>query len=927
MLSADDLLRTRGVPELRQLVESLEANALGKKSELQQMVGSKYHDFIQSADSIKSMREYTGGMEDKLGAFFLMSQDLVQKTQDLLKHAAEAKDNATTSSMSSKNKTTKTLTEDKNTVTVEVDQSKDEDISWLSTAPDSTGIWSHLESCNLHKAAVHTYLAANEAHTLHPHKNDSQEWRELHARVESAAFLLPTVLQVSLSLGVWLFLCTGGILFHVKWCLRQLWYSSIISYNITSTTHNHHTDINSQTYIFFRVQDCRLFLLLDPAQTSCVERAQALAALGLLGVSASMSPTSSSTAGIRGVAGVAGHNQSKEEWKDVREEAPKTTTDTDATVLAESINSDSNSNSDSNDNGANNMFSHKAQVALKARHEWNLVRQIAGTKTKAQSKQDEKQEEEYEQKLLKAAQQEDSRLRLKLLQQYLASVEAQMGSLATSADGTLTDRLVLLTRALQAALLDIQTIFFQPLKLGKSSSGTSRERECHGLLGLCLAQLREDMRSGHFYALQRLGLATKSTSTSVDQIGQIVSTNANNNESNESNESVSTEQGQRGRRMRAYVVSSRTTSQSQGGSSGSQAASDDTYGDEDRDRELRACVDAWLGRAINGISGMTMRTLSSLGSALQTAHLQDRVWRACVSVGETGIDKNSAIDGLNASGNANTNTDNSKSSMSEEKQTDKHDNDKQGELPLARLNRRGACSYTQQDWEITSRELLSHSFHLSSSTDSGVDEAEKDINDNGNNSLSKYSTLLWSAALRAPFMRHVESLLQQACESVLEATRHMLLSALQAEGVRLDVRRMEASAISTNTQNVNMKSSNCSSSSSPLTYLRAEAIRRTMEVSFRDMVRDVSSSSGSGLAGVGEGNDPASSVALRRALNVQCARLAGQLAILLRGSSDALWALAEREIKVCAYIFNHYIYYSTYNLSPIFSIFCIFSSP
>jgi len=41
----------------------------------------------------------------------------------------------------------------------------------------------------------------------------------------------------------WLLLYTVGILFPIDWCIRQLCFSSIISYNITSITHNHHTNI------------------------------------------------------------------------------------------------------------------------------------------------------------------------------------------------------------------------------------------------------------------------------------------------------------------------------------------------------------------------------------------------------------------------------------------------------------------------------------------------------------------------------------------------------------------------------------------------------------------------------------------------------------------------------------------------------------
>lgn len=44
---ADDLLRTRHIPELREVVQSLQRDSEAKKTELQHMVGSKYLDFLQ----------------------------------------------------------------------------------------------------------------------------------------------------------------------------------------------------------------------------------------------------------------------------------------------------------------------------------------------------------------------------------------------------------------------------------------------------------------------------------------------------------------------------------------------------------------------------------------------------------------------------------------------------------------------------------------------------------------------------------------------------------------------------------------------------------------------------------------------------------------------------------------------------------------
>ena len=43
---------------------------------------------------------------------------------------------------------------------------------------------------------------------------------------------------LSIYLPVYLYLCAVGILFHVEWCIRQLWCSSTIFHNIPSITHD-----------------------------------------------------------------------------------------------------------------------------------------------------------------------------------------------------------------------------------------------------------------------------------------------------------------------------------------------------------------------------------------------------------------------------------------------------------------------------------------------------------------------------------------------------------------------------------------------------------------------------------------------------------------------------------------------------------------
>jgi CHASE3 domain sensor protein len=81
---ADDLLKSRTIPELRDLISTLEKDANGKKTELQQMVGSKYHDFIQSADKIAEMKTKSDLIERQIVNFWECNQDLILKAQDLL---------------------------------------------------------------------------------------------------------------------------------------------------------------------------------------------------------------------------------------------------------------------------------------------------------------------------------------------------------------------------------------------------------------------------------------------------------------------------------------------------------------------------------------------------------------------------------------------------------------------------------------------------------------------------------------------------------------------------------------------------------------------------------------------------------------------------------------------------------------------------
>lgn len=84
---ADDLLRTRTIPELRDLVNSLEKDSSAKRTELQLMVGSKYHDFIQSADKIASMKEKSTMLEQQIDSFWKATDKLVSQAKTVLDYS------------------------------------------------------------------------------------------------------------------------------------------------------------------------------------------------------------------------------------------------------------------------------------------------------------------------------------------------------------------------------------------------------------------------------------------------------------------------------------------------------------------------------------------------------------------------------------------------------------------------------------------------------------------------------------------------------------------------------------------------------------------------------------------------------------------------------------------------------------------------
>lgn len=71
LATAEELLRQKTVPELRQLILTIDKDASLKTSELQQMVGSKYQDFIRSADTIAEMNNVSVKISNQMDNFWI----------------------------------------------------------------------------------------------------------------------------------------------------------------------------------------------------------------------------------------------------------------------------------------------------------------------------------------------------------------------------------------------------------------------------------------------------------------------------------------------------------------------------------------------------------------------------------------------------------------------------------------------------------------------------------------------------------------------------------------------------------------------------------------------------------------------------------------------------------------------------------------
>lgn len=87
---ADDLLKNKPIADLRVLIKQLNKDAEDKKTELRSMVGSQYHQFIQSADKITEMHDQSKILLTSLDQFWERNQDFVSQMQTFL-HKDEQK--------------------------------------------------------------------------------------------------------------------------------------------------------------------------------------------------------------------------------------------------------------------------------------------------------------------------------------------------------------------------------------------------------------------------------------------------------------------------------------------------------------------------------------------------------------------------------------------------------------------------------------------------------------------------------------------------------------------------------------------------------------------------------------------------------------------------------------------------------------------
>lgn len=145
--SADDLLRTRKIPELRSYILTLEKESAAKQSELQHMVGSKYHDFIQSADAIATMQIKAQQLDSSLQSFWESSQDAMKHTKKLLLSTSKQQHIESLSSTTPVHSSSSS-------------QNINKSMNITKVSLDTSSVWECLEDCDIYGAVTIVAVAS-----------------------------------------------------------------------------------------------------------------------------------------------------------------------------------------------------------------------------------------------------------------------------------------------------------------------------------------------------------------------------------------------------------------------------------------------------------------------------------------------------------------------------------------------------------------------------------------------------------------------------------------------------------------------------------------------------------------------------------------------------------------------------------------------
>lgn len=183
---ADDLLRNRPISDLRVLIKQLHDDGEEKKRELRRMVGSQYHEFIQSADNLAGMHTQSQQMLAVLDKFWKQCDSFVKEVHGFL----DGKTNVNKNKLGSTDNARFVRTED------------------IVTFADSSSLWRDLGRCDVYSATLRVLAAlaaGNESRLLvnmsyiHPITVEAVKSMKLttnqQSSLRSVSFLVETVLD------------------------------------------------------------------------------------------------------------------------------------------------------------------------------------------------------------------------------------------------------------------------------------------------------------------------------------------------------------------------------------------------------------------------------------------------------------------------------------------------------------------------------------------------------------------------------------------------------------------------------------------------------------------------------------------------------------------------------------------------------------